>query len=87
MEPRIPASELILQTRALKAAMLVKLREAVRDSGVSQQEIAERIGFRDNLRVRICLDGHFDLSLMCDIAIAVGHRFVVNLIPVERSDP
>lgn len=82
-----PELEEIVREASLNAAVAQLIYEARTRAGLTQQELADRIGTKQSVIARLedaDYEGH-SLSMLQRIARALNQRVEINLFPIEQE--
>lgn len=82
-----PGLEEIVREASLNAAVAQLIYEARTRAGLTQQELADRIGTKQSVIARLedaDYEGH-SLSMLQRIARALNQRVEINLFPIEQE--
>jgi ribosome-binding protein aMBF1 (putative translation factor) len=83
-----PEMEQMIRESYVNARIAQIIYEARTDAGLTQQQLAERIGTKQSVIARLEdaeYEGH-SLSMLQKIARALNQRLEVNLIPIAPED-
>lgn len=79
--------EEMVREASLNAAVAQLIYEARTKAGLTQQQLADRIGTKQSVIARLedaDYEGH-SLSMLQRIACALGQRIEINLLPIEQE--
>lgn len=82
-----PEIEEMVREASLNAAVAQLIYEARTRAGLTQQELADRVGTKQSVIARL-EDGDYEghsLSMLQRIARALNQRVEINLIPIEHK--
>lgn len=84
-DPTDPAERRAFEESTLAGSVVQTIVALMQEAGVSQRELAERVGWSQPRISQILNSENLNLSTAADLAWALGYRFELVAAPVQRE--
>jgi len=84
-DPTDLAERRVFEESALAGSVVQTIMALMQDAGVSQRELAERVGWSQPRISQILNSENLNLSTAADLAWALGYRFELVAAPAQRK--